>query len=69
MAAASLIVRPLSSLEEYAWQFHLANQAFDSPGIHPTHLRLLSRFLGHPIRPQQPSWRSTRCPYCALPAR
>jgi hypothetical protein len=32
MAAASLIVRPLSSPEEYAWQFHLSNQAFsDQP--------------------------------------
>ncbi len=28
MAAASLLVRPLSSPEEYAWQFHLSNQAF-----------------------------------------
>jgi len=28
MATASLLVRPLSSPEEYAWQFHLSNQAF-----------------------------------------
>jgi predicted N-acetyltransferase YhbS len=28
MAASSLFVRPLNSPEEYAWQFHLANQAF-----------------------------------------
>src|SRR6266851_8610884 len=33
MAASSLIVRPLSSPEEYAWQFHLANQAFSE---HPS---------------------------------